>query len=640
MPRRLVSLLLLVLAPGLVPIVSWAQPVELTSPNGAVAATVTVDGQNQLRITVRHDGATVIEPSPLGVVLEGRTLGRQVQSTEPSEVILHTQEYPTRGNHTTATGRYRAQTLRVRRVSEGDGAQPDPWALELRAYNDGVAYRYRFPPLGPVPTGRREASWHTVRGEVSAWTLPERTTVWYQTDVHNYEGLWQSAPVDSVSTDLGPPVVAELPGGGYALISEANPYGYSGMTLSSAAGRRTLRSTFLDDSTWAVPGGDASPWRFVMLSDDLDGLVNSDLVTNLNPPPDSSLYPKGARTEWVDPGRSVWRWWSRGTGTPEQERQYIDYAARLGFEYTLVDVDWEGWDNKWGTMENLVDYGHERGVEVWLWKSWSTGPLRLTDPLQRQVFFAKVAETGAVGVKIDYMNSESQDRLRFYQRVLVDAAHHDLMINFHGANKSDGSTRTYPNEMTREGLAGLEKSPVPPSHNAALPFTRGAVGAVDYTPVTFDSTQLGATTFAHQLATAYSFTSPVTHWADHPPRYFHVEKALDLIKATPATWDETVVLPPSEIGALSVIARRTGETWFLAVLNGREAPRTLDSVPLDFLGDGTYRLVTLSDETQTSMARNQRTGVDRNETLEVSLLPGGGFVGWFRPEADPGPPQR
>lgn len=622
---------LLWLAVGLLSVPVLGQPVELKSPNEEVTARVTVNDQNNLRLAIQYQGATVVEPSPVGVITDGRTLGQSVQSIEVSEATTHTQNYPTRGDHTTATGRYQGQTLRVRRA-DAAGNQQDTWGLDLRVYNDGVAYRYRFPPLGPVPVGRREASWHTIRGETSAWTLPENSDVWYQTDVHNYEGLWQSALADSVGTDLGPPIVAELPSGGYALISEANPYGYSGMTLSSTTGSRTFRATFLDDSTWAVAGGDPSPWRFVMLSDDLDGLVNSDLVTNLSPPPDPSLFPKGNRTEWINPGRSVWRWWSRGTGTPAQERQYIDYAARLGFEYTLIDVDWEGWDNKWETMEDLVEYGHERGVGVWLWKSWSTGPLRLTDPLQRQQFFAKVAETGAVGVKIDYMNSESQDRLRFYQRVLVDAAHHELMINFHGANKSDGSARTYPNEMTREGLAGLEKSPVPPRHTAALPFTRGAVGAIDFTPVTFDSTELGRTTFAHQLATAYAFTSPVTNWGDHPPRYFRTEKALDFIKATPAVWDETVVLPVSEIGELAAIARRKGDTWFLAVLNGQEKARTLETLSLGFLGKETYELVTLSDKSQTSMRRNQREGVSQNDILEVALLPGGGFVGWFRPE--------
>lgn len=108
MPRRLISLPLLVLTTGFAP-TAWAQPVELASPNGEIAATITLDGQNQLRLTVRHDGATVVESSPLGVVVEDWTLGKQVQSMEPSEVTPHPQKYPTRGDHTTAPGRYRAK---------------------------------------------------------------------------------------------------------------------------------------------------------------------------------------------------------------------------------------------------------------------------------------------------------------------------------------------------------------------------------------------------------------------------------------------------------------------------------------------------------------------------------------------------
>jgi alpha-glucosidase len=430
--------------------------------------------------------------------------------------------------------------------------------------------------------------------------------------------------------------VAELPNGGYALVSEADVYGYSGMALASEEGSRMFRSAFLDDSTWTVPGGSTSPWRFVLFSDDLDGLVNSDLVTNLNPPPDSTLYPKGVHTEWIEPGRAAWRWWSQGTGTPKQEQQYIDYAARLGFEYTVIDAGWEDWSDKWEEVRRLVDYGHQRGVEVWLWKRWNAGDgfpgkLRLNEPAQRQEFFAKASEAGVVGIKIDYMDSESQERLRFYQRALIDAARYELMVNFHGANKPAGGSRTYPNEVSREGVRGLEHHPLPPRHNAALPFTRGAIGAVDYHGVTFNPERLKETTLAHQLATAYCFLSQVKHWADHPPRYLDPKKARDFVQATPTTWDETVVLPVSEIGTTAAFARRKGKTWFLAILNGQKETRTLEALPLDFLGEREYELVTLSDETQQSLRRNRRSGVDSSDTLDVHLLPGGGFVGWFRP---------
>lgn len=593
---------------------------HIASPDGAINPSLYVDSEGNLGMKVDYKDETFIPRVRLGVTIGDVDLGSEVYEIRPGETTEHSQEYPTFGVHGRARGDYRTVDVNLRRTSERLGN----WQIQLRCYNDGVAYRYKMP----------EGEEHTVNGETNTWDIPEATHVWHQHDLKDYEGVWHGEPVRALYGHFGSPITMEMPGGSYAVLGEASVYGYSGMSFSSPSDDTRIECRFRDDNNWTVSGGSYSPWRFVMISPDLNGLVNSDLVTNLNPTPDTSLFPQGYETEWIQPGRAVWRWWSRGTGTPEQERQYIDYAAQLGFEYSLIDAGWPDWEKPWERMEELVEYAAQKDVKLWLWRHWK----KLRDPESRESFFSKVAKTGLVGVKVDFMDSESHDRLQFYRNTLIDAAEHKLMINYHGANKPAGGTRTYPNEMTREGVRGLEYNrfgyPLLPRHNAVLPFTREVVGFADYTPLTLNEDRLGETTFTHQLATVFAFTSPVAHIAGYPGRILEHEDILDVLKAFPPSWDETRILDMTELGEVTAMARRKDSEWFLVVLNGSvNKARTFTDVDLEFLSaDDAYHGVCISDRKKTEFERQELSDVTRQDTIDINLRPGGGYVAWFSPE--------
>jgi alpha-glucosidase len=233
---------------------------------------------------------------------------------------------------------------------------------------------------------------------------------------------------------------------------------------------------------------------------------------------------------------------------------------------------------------------------------------------------------------LDFMDSESKAVIDFYTAVLEEAAEYELMVDFHGANKPTGESRPYPNEMTREGIRGLEYnkwSALPAAHYATLPFTRLLAGHGDFTPCTFNPEMLKGTTFALQLATAICYTSPLMFYADEPERYLRTP-AVDVIKAIPSVWDETIVLPGSELGRLAAIARRRGPVWFVGLINGGAARRY--ELDLDFLGEGRFQSVQLGDNpTRADDLIRSTSVVSASTSLAVAMNAGGGSVVMLRP---------
>ena len=512
------------------------------------------------------------------------------------------------------------------------------YTLEVRVFDDGAALRYIIGGDGA----------RSVSGEATAFRLPAGCTVWFQTNTNNYEAQHQSSPIERVpgGRHFGPPVVAELAGGaGFATITEAALFNYSGMTLRPEGGAsRLLRAAFQDDKSWQIDGTIKTPWRVVIATADLNGLVNSDIIANLNDPPSREL----ARAKWIRPGRGLWHWWSGKIGNWDSvafDRQFawVDSAAELGFEYYLVDAGWElTWQkpgrDKWALLKELTDYAAEKKVGILVWKRWNTGRTEgfkmtgIDDRDGRRDFFGRCRKAGAAGVKVDYMDSESKKMIDFYTDVLKDAAEFRLMVNFHGANKPTGESRTWPNEVTREGIKGLEYnkwSALPPGHYASLPFTRLVAGHGDFTPCTFNPEMLKGTTFALQLASAICFTSPVMHYADKPELYLN-SPAADVIKAIPSTWGRTLVLPGSKIGDLAAFARlRSRSFWFVGIINGG-GERTYE-LDLSFLGSGHYRCVQLADnpDRPDDLVRSVTT-VTPEQKIQVRMNAGGGFVAMLR----------
>ena len=395
-----------------------------------------------------------------------------------------------------------------------------------------------------------------------------------------------------------------------------------------------------------------TPWRVLIVAENLNQLVNTDLITNLNPAPNPDLF---ADTSWIRPGRSLWSWWSGINGrymTLEGEREVIDLAASMGYEYSTLDEGWEELPDKWKTLRKLANHAAEKGVGLFVWRHWK----RLNDPADNyaelQHFLDSVAGCGIRGVKIDFMNGEGLQQIRFTTAVLEQAAKRHLLVNFHGCQKPSGESRTYPNELTREGVRGLELNRItanylkrmraagisvsdrktlpgdenrniPASHNATLPFTRCVTGPADYTPVAFSMP--GDVLPAQQLACAYLIGSPLITLAENP-FYLLKEKrlqpAVEFLRELPTCWDETVVLPQSRIGELALMARRSGATWYLAAA---AAINFQGKIPLDFLGPGLWRATILEDDGKNGFLRSERT-LEADTSIPLALQSNAGCV--------------
>jgi alpha-glucosidase len=604
------------------------QTIPIESPDGTVKGDVLVDETGRLSYRLVRGDVVILDSSPMGVTVDGVDLGKGIELGEPQRETVN-ESYAWRGVKPQAVNHYNGVTVPVTHSQSGLN-----WALEVRAYNDGFAYRYIIPGEGE----------RTVNAEATAWRLPPGSEIWYQTVTLNYEGIHEKRLTEKARKRkyLGFPVTVELPGeGGYAAITEGALYDYGGMVLQPT-GSTLLQGVFDDDlKGWRTNGTIKSPWRITMTGPDLNTLVNCDIVHNVCPPPDETLFPEGMFTDWIRPGRALWNWWSDSSVEFRFQKNWIDKAAEFGFEHYLVDVGWEkAWQSpgkdKWAHLKELTDYAAEKGIGIFVWKRWADGsfegsPLAGIETVSKRLgFFEHCREAGVAGVKIDFMDSESKDRIGFYEATLRDAAKFELMVNFHGANKPAGEPRTWPNEVTREGVRGLEYnkwSTLPPHHYASLPFTRYLAGHGDFTPCTFDPDKIKGTTFTQQLATAVVYTSPLMHWADTPERY-QQSPAFEVMKSIPSTWDETLVLPGSSIGELAAFARRNGSAWFVGILNGG-AKRSYE-LELFFLDDGEYGATFVRDRMDSPTAMAVETGTaKRGQTVSVEISDGGGFVARF-----------
>lgn len=603
-----------------------AFPITVASPDGRLAATLDAS-RDSLLFSLKRGALTIVEPAPIGLTVDGARLGQQSEILGAERSSIH-ESYPVAGGH--ATGHNDCNALTLRLIPRAGGAE---FQLDLRVFNDGAAYRFCVPGGGL----------RTVNAEASSWTVPAGSTIWYferpnAWKLKSYAGYYTKAPIEGFEKVAkepvhGPPLVLELPHGqGYAALTEAALYNYSGLRLRALGGRR-LEANFTEGrSGFQVSGPVVTPWRVTLFSPGLDGLVNSDVITSLNPPPDPALFPD---TAWIKPGRCVWSWLAepqqpqKSPEIFELQKQYVDYAAGLGFEYSLVDEGWPKWRDPWGQLAELCAYGRAKGVGVLIW----VNSKELTDPAdgyrQLRDYLDRAAKAGAAGLKIDFINSESKAAVDFETAALTEAARRRLAIVFHGCQKPTGEARRFPNELSREGIRGLElnfmkEGPVTADHNAALPFTRFVAGHGDYTPVLFAPDRLGGTTWAHQVATAIAFTSPLLVYAEGP-KGIEASPAADVLKAIPSTWDETRVLPGSRIGELALLARRKGGAWFVAALNGG-GPRE-EKIALSFLKAGRYRATILTDNPARPDALIKRQQVVASgEAVAFSMSKGGGCV--------------
>ena len=596
--------------------VAPAAQIRVSSPDGKAVITVTDAGG--LSYAVTFDGREVVANSRFGIIADGVDLGAGASLGQSSSRRIR-ESYHMFGGHSEAENRCRETTVSVRTPAG------ESYELDVRAYNDGVALRSRL----PAKPGRK------INGEATEWKLPANPTAWFQTDFGSYEGLFQSSALGDLpeGKKIPLPITFTLPGGGYALVTEANLLNYSDLGVQIGSDH-SLQSYFhANQNGWTTDDAVVQPWRVTLLAPNLNVLVNSDLIRNLCP----AAPPELAKADWIQPGRSSWQWWSSGDPIYSEQKQWVDWTKQLGFEYYLVDEGWRRWHDNgkddWACLKEVCDYAKTQGVKIWLWVNSNEVPdaARRTDVLDHAV------AVGAVGVKIDFEPQANVQWVNWYEETLRAAAARHLMIDFHGANKPIGRERTWPNEISRESIRGHEYHIVryhrtlPPQHDTILPFTRFVVGPGDYTPTVFNPKELRGYTWARELSQAIVFTSPFLCYADHPTNYLS-NPALDVLKAIPPAWDETVVLPGSEIGRCAAFARRTGTTWFIGAINGSQAT-SLD-FPLNFLARGKFQMIQLGDAPDRGDGwQREEKVVTRKDQVKLELRPSGGCVIELKPQS-------
>ena len=583
-----------------------------------------------IQLTALLGDRAVIEPSTLATTVDGNDITQGAQhGPGPIERYTINQRYPWRGKHSEALNHCNGIKIPLKHA-----ATNTTYTLEARAFDTGVAYRTLIDGTG-----------NHAPDELTSFLLPAGSTVWFHNLGGHYEAAYEKKIIDDVKQGewAGPPLTFKLPNDAvYASITEAALINYAGMALE-ADGKRgfriglghrqpinypfELRYGKAEHERLSKPavisGTITTPWRVILIGKDLSALVTSDVIHNLCPPPDPKLFPNGIHTDWIRPGRAVWKYLDGGgQSNLDTMKDFSRFAGELGFEHNVIEGFWRRFPED--ELKGLVDYARERKVGTWLWRH--TKELRTSEA--RKELWDACNKAGAVGVKLDFLDHEAKEVVDLYHVLLREAAEHKLMVNFHGANKPTGEVRTWPNELTREAVRGMESSRLKERalHNTILPFTRFLAGHADYTPVHFGDRR-GDTTIAHQIATAAIFDSSLLTYGAHPQKLLD-HPAVEMIKSIPATWDETRVLPPSDIGELAIFARRRHATWFLAILNGPRARKV--SVPLSFLSDGVHSALIVRDEGDDSV-KVEDVNVRRSDSVTLELRGGGGYIACFSP---------
>ncbi len=607
---------------------SWS----VVSPDGQCEITVSLDDGGSLSYQAMRAGKIVIQESPLGLRRDDQDFERGLAFIDAGKVRSHREKYElfagvqSRINH----------LLNFRDLTFHNQGGADV-AIELAASDEGVAFRYRFPETNDAV--------RVVQSELTGFTLPQNVRGWLQ-PFHAagpytpaYEDFYfhispGDPPPNSRQKAVGWafPALFHVPGAAtWVLLTESGTdksYCACHLNPDSSGGLYRIAFPLADETTqgytnefgpeprYSLPW--TMPWRVIVMGQSPGDIALETLVTDLAPPS------RIADTSWVKPGRASWAWWSYPSGpdTTNLFNEFTDFAAKMGWEYTLFDAGW--W--KPG-LKSIASHAESEGVMPLTW-------LHATDfydAKRRETKLDQMAAAGVRGVKVDFWCSDRQEAIAAQQALMKDAAARHMVVNLHGCTIPRGWDRTWPNFLTCEAVLGSESYFYEPRYtekaaelDTVLPFTRNAIGPMDLTPVACSPKKYARlTTAAHQLAAALIFTSGIIHYADQPEFFESLPpEVLQIFRDAPARWDETRCLM-GEPGTVVVFARRSGKSWFIAGINGTSQPLPA-SVDLSAFKKFRHRFAVIEGK-----EANLQVNVSPLEVSELwrhDIPPRGGFI--------------
>ena len=580
--------------------------VNMTSPDGKYQFTLS-DSGGQLHYSLTWNGKQTVKPSLLGINanVEWRD-GVEIGTVDSSrkDTIWH----PVYGERSEIKDCYNAWKILVNRQNGRDKL-----ILDIRAYDEGIAFRYHFPG----------GQYLKITDEYTEYTMPEGTKAYFTPKAQT---PYSYLPLESWPGESDRPLLLTLAGGGYVCLAEAQVVDYVRTKFNvSSTKKNTIISAMYGPVEDIAPY--STPWRVIMVGErPVDLINNNDLVLNLNP------ACKLADTSWIKPGK-VFR---SGDLKHDRVKAAIDFAAERGIQYVHMDAGWYGPEMKMSSDATTVSSDKDLDIPALCKYAESKGIGLMVYVNQRalvqqlDILLPLYKKWGLKGIKFGFVQIGNQRWSTWLHDAVRKCGEYNLMVDIHDEYRPTGFSRTYPNLMTQEGIRGNEEMP-DATHNTTLPFTRYLAGAGDYTLCYFNNRVKN--TKAHQLAMAAVYYSPLQFmfWYDRP-EFYQGEEELEFWKAIPSVWDDSRALD-GEIGEYIVQARRSGNDWFVGAMTNTEA-RTI-TLTTDFLEPGKKYMLHLYEDddklnTRTKV-RSTHKKIKAGDKLVLKLKASGGAALHFTP---------
>lgn len=613
------------------------------SPDQNLQLQLSLNDQAQAFYSILRNDTVVLQNSRLGIMMEDAdfTNGLALASVSAPESV--------EDNYELLTGKRKNNSYKAnKRTFHLTNAAGDTMNVIFQVSNDGVAFRYHFP--GPAAEKKKitnEITSFQFKEDAIGWLQPmsDAKTGWKETNP-SYEEYYQKG----IAVGMPSPIKAGWvfpalfkTGNSWVLITESGNDGdYSGTRLhqNSPGGNYTID---FPQEQEKFPGGILNPesslpwftpWR-IMAIGSLKTITESTLGTDLAKP--AIAMDKS----FIKPGKASWSWaiLKDDSTIYSVQKRFIDYAADMHWSYTLIDADW---DQKIGyeKVKELAEYAKTKNVELLLWYNsagdWNSTPYtpksKLITREDRRKEFARLQEMGIAGVKIDFFGGDGQSVMQYYTDILKDAADYKLLVNFHGSTLPRGWHRTYPNLMTMEAIKGFEfitfeqqNADEAPAHATVIPFARNAFDPMDFTPLSLHVIPgiNRKTTVGHELALPVLFISGIQHYAETPRGMQQVpDYVKEYLRNVPTVWEDTRFVDGFP-GEMAIIARRAGDRWYVAGVNGENVAKKV-AVDLSFIGQKKGKLLT--DGKKEGTFQNVAVDPAASNKTEINLKPNGGFV--------------